>query len=374
MAEPVNLAAADVDNLAADSSAAARADTAGKVARQLSNALTEGERRLAEDIIRTFLRDTEASVRGVLAECLKTSSQVPHDVAMGLAKDIADVSVPFVQFSQVLSDDDLIAIIAENGVHTQVAIAKRQTVSEPVSAALVSKGHDEVVAALVSNEGARISEATLGDIVAHHGGNVRVAEALAVRPKMPIALAERLMHGIFDNLWTELAGRRALPEDVVSDLVLQARERATVALLPAEAARYDVEALVGHLQAHQRLTPSIILRAVCMGDVRFLESALAKLADIPLENARKLIEDQSGVGLERLILACGLPDKLVRVFRIAISIASETGYDGGPNDRERYRHRVTERILTNDEPLIAGSDLEYLISRLARPPQPPAAA
>ncbi len=369
MPDVTNLAATDVEKLAADPSATARAATAGKVARQLAQALTENERRLAEDIVRAFMRDTETNVRGALAESLKSCAVVPHDVAMGLARDIAEVSVPFVQFSQVLSDADLLAVIAENNIETQVAIAKRATVSESVSDALVQKGNEKVVATLAGNQGAQISPTTLDQIVERHGHRTSVAEVLAFRPKIPLSIAERIVHRIFAQLWAKLAERKSLPEDVVSDMVLQARERATIALLPAETGRYDVEALVAHLHANRRLTASIILRAVCMGDVRFLEAALAKLAGIPVENARLLIEDKSGVGFERLVQACGLPDKVLRIFQSAIEVANETGYDGGPNDRERYRQRVLERILTNEQDGIPGNDLDYLISRLAASPE-----
>ena len=368
MSEPLNLTPDDVAKLRDDTSASARIETARKVARQLTDTLTDSERGLAEDIIRAFMRDAEVRVRGALAEALKTCPEVPQDIAVGLARDVADVAVPFVQFSQAFTDADLLAIVAENRPDTQVAVARRADVSEPVSAALVRGGNETVVAELVGNPGARISDTTFGEIEARHGGNARVAEALAVRPKVPVAIAERIVHKIFDHLWAGLAERQTLPDDVVSDLVLQARERATIALFSAEASRYDVAALVTHLQDHRRLTPSIIVRALCMGDLSFLEAALAKLAGIPLENARRLIDDESGAGLRRLLEVCTVPEVLFPLFRTAIEIARETGYDGGPNDRERYRSRVTERILTTGDSLVPGSDFDYLISRLLKAP------
>jgi uncharacterized protein (DUF2336 family) len=262
MSDKMKLAAADVAKLASDPSADARAATAAKVGRQLAHPLTDSERRLAEEIIRAFLKDAVSDVRAALAQSLNTNPDVPKDVALTLARDIAEVAVPFVQSSPALSDEDLLAIIKESEVRTQVAIARRPTVSETVSAALVDKGHDEVVATLVGNDGAQISDATLSTIVEKHGTEPRVASILSTRAKMPVAIAERLVHRIFDELWSALAGTQSLPEDVISDLILQARERATVALLPADTARFDVDALVAHLHANKRLTPSIIIRAV----------------------------------------------------------------------------------------------------------------
>jgi len=362
-----SLGASDAANLAADPSAAGREDAAVKVARQLQRPLSDAERQLASEILGIFVRDAEASVRAALSETLKAAREVPRDVALALARDVDSVAVPFLKISQALTDDDLLTIVAECGEGAQAAIAERPTVPETISDALVQRGHETVVATLVGNPGALISDNTLGTIVEAHGGSSAVAERLAMRPKMPLVLAERLVHRIFDQLWQALASAQALPEDTLSDLVLQARERAVVALLPAGGEAFDLEALVAHLHAHRRLTPSIILRAICMGDVAFLEAALAKLAGVPVDNARRLIEDKGG-GFERLLAACQLPAKLLPALRSAVHIAAETGYDGGPNDRARFRARVAERLLTSTEAgeeLMDDRDLDYLIRKLA---------
>ncbi len=362
-----SLGASDATKLAADPSATGRATAAAKVARQLQRPLSDAERQLASEVLGIFVRDAEASVRAALSETLKATREVPRDVALALARDVDSVSTPFLKVSQALTDDDLLMIIAECGEGAQAAIAERPTVSEDISDALVGGGHETVVATLVGNPGAQISESTLGTIVEAHGGSPVVAERLAVRPRMPLVLAERLVHRIFDQLWETLASAQEIPEDILSDLILQARERAVVAFLPAGGGAFDLAALIAHLHAHRRLTPSIILRAVCMGDIGFLDAALAKLADIPLDNARRLIEDR-GAGFERLLEASQLPPKLLPALRSAVHIAAETGYDGGPNDRARFRARVAERLLTSTEAgeeLVDGRDLDYLIQKLA---------
>ena len=50
------------------------------------------------------------------------------------------------------------------------------------------------------------------------------------------------------------------------------------------------------------------------------------------------------------------------------SLIHETEYDGGPADRDRYRRRVMERILTQFEHLgsIGRDNLDYLVDKLAR--------
>jgi uncharacterized protein (DUF2336 family) len=363
----IDLTPADVAKLLNDPSVQTRRETAGKVARQMGDLLSDAERKLAEDIVRVFLRDAATSVRAALSENLKNNPNVPHDLAVSLARDVSEVSVPMIQFSEVLSDSDLMAIVRESGTEQQVAVASRASVSENVSQALAETGKETVVATLVSNEGAKISEKTLAQVVDNFGDSPNVATGMVRRSRLPIAIAERLVNRVSGHLRDELVARQSLPDAISSDLILQARERATMGLLAPDSERVEVAQLVAQLHENGRLTPSIILRAVCMGDLRFFEAALAKIADIPVENAWKLISDPSGRGLDSLLRKCRIPNGLFRVFRAAVEVAGETKYDGGPNDRERFRARVIERILTTCEDSFDSDNLEYLVAKLSRP-------
>ncbi len=66
--------------------------------------------------------------------------------------------------------------------------------------------------------------------------------------------------------------------DQVSDLVLQTREKATLGILFDKSDDLAVRELVVQLFGAGRLTPTIMLRALCMGDMRFFEAAVAVLA------------------------------------------------------------------------------------------------
>src|SRR4030067_1096960 len=84
------LTQADVARLLSDPSAETRAETAAKIAAQFDGAtLNEGERRLAEEIFRFMVRDAEVRVREALSRNLKSSRDLPHDVALALARDVA---------------------------------------------------------------------------------------------------------------------------------------------------------------------------------------------------------------------------------------------------------------------------------------------
>lgn len=360
------LTKADVEALMCDPSPEARAGTVGKIASDFGGGcFSESERRLAEEIFRIMARDVEVQVREVLSDHLKECPQIPHDVALSLAKDVDSVAIPVIEFSQVLTDDDLIDIINVSDAAKQTAVARRETVSERVSDALVDTRNEDVVATLMDNDGAEIADVSFDKAIDHFGHNERVNERMAYRAKLPIGIAERLVTMVSEKLKDHLATHHELSSDVTTDLILGMRERATLSLVRPGSGSSDVEKLVQQLDENSRLTSSIILRALCMGDMAFFEAALARRAGVSIGNARVLIYDEGELGLSSIYKKALLPDALLPAVRMAVEVAEETGYDGRENDRERFTKRMIERVLTQFEDLDIGTDnLEYLLAKL----------
>ncbi len=346
------LARSDVERLLADPSASARADMATALAKEFeAGDLTATERRLAGEIFRALAQDAVQRVRRALAEHLKESRDLPHDVALALARDIDEVALPILQHSVVLTDTDLLEIIRRDGAGKQLAIAGRASVPAIIAEAIVEAANPAAVARLVGNDGAELGADILYRVVEHG------------RKALPAMVLERLVALASDSLRYTLAERGDLPKGTASDLIIRIRERATAGLLSAGAAAGDAECLARQLNANGRLTPSLILRTLCLGDLAFLEAAFAELTGVSIDNARMLIHDPGRLGLKSLYARSGLPGDLYPAFRVAIEVARETPFDGGDNDRERHRRRMLERILTQFE-AIGAEDLDYLLAKL----------
>ena len=358
------LTEADVVRLLTDPSGDTRAVTAEKIAKELgSAALTDRERQLAIDIVRAMVRDVEVRVREALSRNLKSSHDIPHDVALSMARDVESVALPVLEFSTVLTDADLVDIVRRSNGAKQVAVARRKTVSAPVVAALIDSKNGEAVATLVGNEGADLSEAALQRVLDSYGSEEAVQGSLVHRRDLPITVSERLVAMVSENLREYLVTHHELPAAVATDLVLESRERATVSLLPPGAESADVEQLVHQLRVNGRLTPSLILRALCMGDMQLFEASLAALARTSMDNARILIHDGGALGLKSLYMRAGLPERLYPAFRVAVDVWGETDFDGLDRDRERHVCRMIERILTQFED-VGQDNLDYLLKKL----------
>lgn len=359
------LSQADVARLLANPAPEARAEVAAKLGTDLDNpALSDAELALAQEIIRVLAKDVAVSVRETLSHSLRKAQRLPKDVAVQLAKDVEQVSLPVLEDCLVLTDDDLLGLIKDSAASEAkwTAIAKRPAVSTALADALVDKGSEQVVATLVGNRGAQISDAGLNKVVERFGDSAAVQEPLVKRDKLPVTVAEKLVVKVSERLKDYLVTHHELSPAMAADMILQSREQATINLV-SQSGDADVEKLVQQLYRNKRLTPSLVLRALCTGDMPFFEAALATMANVPLVNARILIHDAGRLGLKSLYDKSGLPPRLLSAVRVAIEVVHETELDGGERDIERYRCRVIERILTQCEDMQA-EDIDYLIDKL----------
>lgn len=300
---PNRLSLHDVERLRSDQTPEARIEIADKLARTFRVArLGSEQRRVAEDILRGLVKDTEVRVRQALAAQLKDSRDLPRELALTLARDIESVALPMLSYSEVLSDDDLIAILKTGGPAQQVAIAGRPRVSATVAEAVIDTGNETATSRLVANEGAELDERLLGRSIEKYGHSEAVSTALAQRPGVPAAITEQLMNVVTQQLISHMAEGHRLPVGVVRNLLHRARDRATLSFVSeTRLSDTELEAHVAEIDAQGRLSTSLAFRALSSGDLRFFEVAMAQLAGIPLENTRVLLNDQGDDGLDALL-------------------------------------------------------------------------
>ena len=131
---------------------------------------------------------------------------------------------------------------------------------------------------------------------------------------------------------------------MVTSLVSQTREK-SILTLSEKSTEDEVRMLVIHLESADRLTPNLILRSVCVGDMKFFEYALAIKAGIPIRNARILIYDSGDFGLERLYEEADLPTQLLPAVRLAVRTFSEMLRETEDGYHDHFTRRLVERLM-----------------------------
>ena len=358
----------DVNRLAQEPSPAARAATASKLTQQFNTSnFSSEELRLAEKIFRVMARDAEVRVREALAANLKHNPLLPHDVAVSLANDVESVALPVLSVSDVLTADDLVEIVRSQGTSARLyAVAGRKQVAEEVSDAIVDVGSESVVAKLLSNTGAAFAEPTLHRVVDKYGDNEKIQGPLVHRSTLPVTISERLISRVVEHLRAHILSKHEISPDVAVELVLQSRERATVGLAMGVADE-GLAALVKQLMDNDRLSASLVLCTICVGNLRFFEHAISALSGLPVSNARMLIHDPGKRGFHTIWTKAQLPESHFGAARAGLEAVEQTEFDGRELDPERYSRRIIERVLTQYESLgveFEDDDLEYLLAKV----------
>jgi uncharacterized protein (DUF2336 family) len=249
--------------------------------------------------------DAAELVRRAMAVTLRNSPSLPADVANRLARDVESVSLPVISFSPVFSDADLAEIVRLGGPVRQMAVAKRPKLSRKVAALLVEQGGEDVVAAVCANDNARMSESALQRALERFSKSEKVLTAVAYRSTLPLSVTERLIDMVGDQLRDHILATHPLSAERTLELILDTKERATIDLVDQAGRSTDAKAFVAHLNSVERLSPSLLLRALAHGHMTFFEWGVAELAGVPHHRTWLMIHDAGVPGPEGDLRAGG---------------------------------------------------------------------
>lgn len=123
----------------------------------------------------------EQEARVHVAKLLAPLDRAPGNVVVKLANDDIAVAQPLLEFSNVLSDDDLIEIIQNQTEQHRVAIAGRPSVTERVGEAIVEHGETPSISRLVRNANAEMGTNVLQKLVLKAANDPTIANDLRGR-------------------------------------------------------------------------------------------------------------------------------------------------------------------------------------------------
>ncbi|HEY3950394.1 DUF2336 domain-containing protein [Phenylobacterium sp.] len=341
-----------------------RAAAAYKLCRAIDGApLSAQDRETAAEILRVMATDAAELVRRALAVTLKASPLVPRDVALRLARDVETVSLPMLNWSPVFTDADLVDIIRLGGPVRQLAIARRPRLSTIVTDAMTEHGGERAVAAACANDNADFSESALQEVMARFEQHEKVLAAVAYRNTLPLAVGEKLVTLVSDQLRDHLIAHHNISPQLALTVAAGAAERATMDLVDEAGRTADVKAFCAHLADEGRLSASLLLRALAQGHMTVFEWGVAELAQVPHHRTWLMIHDAGPLGLRAIYERAGLPARLFPAFRAAVDTHHAMEFDGGARDLERFQERMLQRFLTQPQ-TAAREDVDYLLDKM----------
>lgn len=292
--------------LAADADEAVRLDLATKVAR-LTSHLNDPDRAEAERYVLQTLellaRDQALRVRQVLSDTLRALPNAPHSVIQRLARDQAEaVACPVLELSPLLSDAELMAIIAEGCASVRLcAISRRSGLGAEVSDAIVGQADGPAIAALLGNDSAQIREETLDGLVEQSRTRHDWQAPLVRRPCLSSDTLQKLAGFVARHLLDSLLAREEI-DSATSDLVAGIVQQR----LDADASGVAPEDNLKALFEQGALDEAAVLEDLQRGERHRVCLALGLLGDLPSPVVARILGAGSAKGVTALSWKAGL--------------------------------------------------------------------
>lgn len=271
------------------------------------------ERQAVRTAMTCLLDDPSPQVRLALAQTLAPCPQTPREIALSLVHDQPEIAFCLIKDSPVLTDHDLVDLVAGGDSHAGALVAARPGLSAGVAAALAEVGDMTEIMVLLENRSAILSRSTLIRIAERHGGCVEVRQLLIDRTDLPSEARHLLVEWVGEALAAFGLVQATMGKRRIERVKREASETAIVEMAARSNPR-DLPALVEHLRDRGRLTPAFLIQALCRGRVDFFAAAITNLSGLPEKRVTSLIGDGRFHAIRALYEAAGLPRSISVVF------------------------------------------------------------
>ncbi len=219
------------------------ADKIGRLVPELSADQREKAEALTVTVLRELAADQLPRIRAIVSEHLKSADNVPKDIVLQLAQDLeVIVAAPVLQFSPLLSDQDLLEIIdagRESGALS--AIARRRALGGDVADAVAQTLDPKAVGVLLANDSAQLREDTLDWIIDNAAPVEPWHKPLVSWPSLSDSAVRRLASFVATSLVETLCDRNDIDAGTAVELARAVEKEIGPGIDGAEASEPDPE-------------------------------------------------------------------------------------------------------------------------------------
>jgi len=263
-----------------------------------TNILIEG--RYTEDQIWVFgevigrlAEEIEHAARAKLAKRLAHTNNAPFKVVMQLAfDDSIDVAGPVLQFSQRIDSKSLVNNIRTKSQPHLLAISKRNSIPVEVTDELVTRGNQDVVQAVASNNGACFSDFGFLQMIKRSETDSILAEHIGLRKEIPRHMFQQLIAKASDDVRRKLERERPDLAEEIHASVTEVTGKLHSKFGPATKSYFAAKRAVTGLYQYSRLNEKSILNYALAHKLEEVTVGLSLLCSLPVDVVeRTLVHD-----------------------------------------------------------------------------------
>ena len=331
--------------------AAQRVQLAGQLAAFLANDETsELERWQIVPVALKLVVDPVTDVRRAFAEGVTDVASLHADILFSIISDDDDIALPFLSATPALGHWHMLAVLRVGDEARQACVALRPDLSEEARDHIIKSSPLPVNLLLFENSSVVFSGEDYHLLYKRFGHAGDMVDKLLACTDLPLDIRITQAKRVSNRMHQLMAERGWLPANDAADLVADAEETAVLRIL-TEAPDDELGALVTFLVGKSMLTPSIIVRAACLGEMHVVEFALAHLAGVPVRRAAELMRGKGLTGFKGLHAKAGLPASCYWIIQAACDVALDEEEEGITLIAEDFGRRIIEALMTRYEAL-----------------------
>lgn len=345
----------------------ARLALAGQLALFVADDETpDGERGQIVPVLLKLAVDPAAEVRRKLAIGLARVTRLHADIVFSIISDEDNIALPFLAATPALNHWHMLAILRVGDRARQISVALRPDISAEAIAFVVKSSALEVCLALFENDAVRLGDMEYHTLYGRFGQSPDMAERLLACADLPLDIRIMQAKRASNRMHQLMAERGWVAANDAAALVADAEETAILRIL-VEASEAELANVVPFLVSRALLTPSIIVRAACLGEMHVVERALAHLAGTPVARARDQMAGRGLSGFKGLHAKSGLPQSCYGILQAACDVARDEAEEGIALGAEGFGRRLIEALMTRYEGMALKDRSKHLefISRFA---------
>lgn len=324
------------------------------------------ERASMATALTVLLDDPSRAIRKAISKTLASSAYAPAHVVRSLASDIDEVAVPILKESPILTDAELVDLLAQGSETVQCAIAGRTGLPASISAAICEVASERACQVLLDNSSAEVLQSSLLRLAQRFENRPDICDQLLRTRDLPLANRYELLMRLAESLDDHPIVLERVPENQRHTFLSDAEDK-VVLRLALEASEGELPDFVEHLRSRGKLNTRLLLRSVCCGRLRFFAAALANLGQVPLPRLCKLLVTVRRSALQAILRKAGLPIRSHQAFLLAIDIARQAEADFTYDLALDEARMLTETLLEEmqDGALGADEDVAAFLRRFA---------
>lgn len=167
------------------------------------------EDELFDDVLKLVAAEMQDGVLAELSERFADADNAPVGLMRDLANHSFEVAGPVLKRSKALDDETLLRVINAQSQQHIKAVAQRAQVSEKLSEAIVKRGDDHALDALIRNDGAVISRNSMELAVDRARASAFLHDAVVNRRDLPLDLLNEMYFVVENRLREQIMSRNA---------------------------------------------------------------------------------------------------------------------------------------------------------------------